>query len=716
MIAFMLIIQRDAILSPNFNDHASDNTFHVANTIEVARHLEKGDVFGFYDAFFTGVPLMGYYQPLMYLISASVYLILFKSVSVLVIHNTIVALVVSLFPVAVFYLGRSLRFNTGTSILSAFLSMLSIQGHGHSLEAYYELGTQTFALGALLFPLALGKYINFLGSHEKCVKDYLLVTWLLLLTLLAHQLSFYFLVISISVYTLIHLCYQSRDNLMREFRTLFLILFIFFLISSFWLYPKFFIHSEYSRTDLGSTRIQDNLMSSFTSKFFFDKLFSGEILDSTDNLGYDRDQNFKWATNKKYNRFPVITVFLFVGLAILIKKAKLLQAKQMIFLFLISIFLTIGMDDFPLLGLLPMSTNLQFLRFNFLFVLWSCFISAIGMMAFATFVASRAKKLHRFPYSREILVVAIILLFTYSALTERYFVSKDIARLDNPKIMSELETLLENAESGNVLLVNDASPTGFAPTFAAIKGFYTFGSLHIRLIEFARVINNPSTIATSPNLLDLYGVRYLLSQTDITDFAYPIKYGAKYGLYEYANSSFVSFFFPEFVPVEVFAENHAAVSKINSLWLDKYAIERIPHLIIKNDQQSENETILVDADLVILNKERYKGTAFLKTFSHHINYHTADVFTEEDRYLIMRRSYSQNWVPYIDGKRTTNYKISPYFNAVFVPKGQHLIEYRYQHSVIEWILRLISLSTLLLLLYLPRRINRPRVFSSFCIL
>ena len=50
-----------------------------------------------------------------------------------------------------------------------------------------------------------------------------------------------------------------------------------------------------------------------------------------------------------------------------------------------------------------------------------------------------------------------------------------------------------------------------------------------------------------------------------------------------------------------------------------------------------------------------------------------------------------DWNVYIDGKKTSNFKVSPYFNAVIVPSGRHLVEYKFQKQFYEKGLILLSI-------------------------
>ncbi len=76
------------------------------------------------------------------------------------------------------------------------------------------------------------------------------------------------------------------------------------------------------------------------------------------------------------------------------------------------------------------------------------------------------------------------------------------------------------------------------------------------------------------------------------------------------------------------------------------------------------------------------------------NYFSAKVSTPEESTLLLRATYHPFWQAFIDGQPVNTFMVEPAMTAIKVPKGNHLVEFKYYARVYKQILILVSLLTL----------------------
>ena len=67
---------------------------------------------------------------------------------------------------------------------------------------------------------------------------------------------------------------------------------------------------------------------------------------------------------------------------------------------------------------------------------------------------------------------------------------------------------------------------------------------------------------------------------------------------------------------------------------------------------------------------------------------------------MFKKTYTADWNVYIDNRPAKNIRISPYFNAVVVPEGKHLIEYKFQKKFYENLLLILSITFFLISVFI----------------
>ena len=80
------------------------------------------------------------------------------------------------------------------------------------------------------------------------------------------------------------------------------------------------------------------------------------------------------------------------------------------------------------------------------------------------------------------------------------------------------------------------------------------------------------------------------------------------------------------------------------------------------------------------------------------DYNSATITTDKDKFFYFKKTYYKGWQAFIDGKKVKTYYITPGFNAILVPEGEHKIEFKFKgHN--NYLLGLfLSLLTLIILI------------------
>ncbi|MFH0749589.1 MAG: YfhO family protein [Candidatus Gottesmanbacteria bacterium] len=143
------------------------------------------------------------------------------------------------------------------------------------------------------------------------------------------------------------------------------------------------------------------------------------------------------------------------------------------------------------------------------------------------------------------------------------------------------------------------------------------------------------------------------------------------------------------------------------------------YVVAKNDQEIMDRIYDPTTDLestVILENEPINGTVSLDTkdimksdvgiTSYGVNKVTMTVDAKQDGFVVLTDTYYPGWCAYIDGKKTQIYRADYTLRAVYVPKGQHKIEFVYMPQSFLIGIFTTSLGIILLCIFI---LNRKKV-------
>ncbi len=756
-IFFLLFFSKRFILGNNLSV-AGDVLYHYTNEYTLIKHIEGGGFFDFYEQFNSGYPMMNHYQPLYYSLVSFLYFFFLGLVPLTVIHNTFLVIVFSLTPLGVFYLLSKFRYNKMICGLGALLSVLPIGAFGHTIEAYNGPGILTFSLGALFYFFTFARFHEFVYYKKRHITDTVKLSIFFTLSFLAHQWIAYLLFITILIYLTVYFFFHAKkEEVLKLIKPLSIILIIPLLLASFWLIPKLTIYSEYALSS-DSLERTDSAFPGFTIKMFVEKLFNGELLDSTDNFNEDPGGNFRWSNNHDLHRFPILSIFSIIGFIILLFKIKGFNNKFFLLFFISSAALICGYDDIPVLRFMPLLESVAFVRFIFLFNLAAIVASAIAIYYVTDFFLKKLIAFYRIKRFNEVFYIIgtlLILSFFFSSpIRERYYSSNILMDFVDDKVISELKDIIisnniinknigfewrdqENKTIYNKILVEN---------YPRIYGNAVYSTIVASDSDIMRNIGRREII-DSENLMNLFNIEYVLTKRTtlkkIPDTLELIDESEHYKIYKRNKESGV-FEFSKYEPYMGVLDNSKNLLILNNEWINSYKIKVIPPIIYSRKIDSDlinrvnpsgilyfkKDGLISDYNLlkdlisrgikvvsstklpgsvyfypeksgkdIDLIEYTYAGPSSISDINHDINFYSAKVYVDSPRILVFKKSFSSNWNVFIDNKPAENMKVSPYFNAVMVPAGSHLIEYKFQKSIYEKFLLFISIIVFLFCVY-----------------
>src|SRR5215208_348995 len=219
-----------------------------------------------------GYPFFHYYQHLPHLVVAGVYLLLRGAVPLLVLYNGTLWLLLSVFPLSVFYSMRRLGFPGLPAAFAALVASLPATDgtlHGLDFSSYvwrgYGLYTQLW--GMVLLPLALAQGYAVLRQGQ----GYALAVALLAATTVSHLVFGYLAVGSLVVFCLAVSLRQAWVRLRR----LALMLGLLVLVTCYFVIPILLDSTYVNRTVWEPTQRFD----SYGAQWVLEMLFRGELFD-----------------------------------------------------------------------------------------------------------------------------------------------------------------------------------------------------------------------------------------------------------------------------------------------------------------------------------------------------------------------------------------------------------------------------------------------------
>ena len=239
---FLIFLVSFYAVSPSLQDGyltGWDNPAHLvhAKALVETLNVDSLGIWGWYPDWYLGVAHFIFYTPGFYFSVTGLYLSLLGFLSVNTCLKIVVALSYALFPVAIYWMTKSLGYGKRVALYAAVFSMAAHTICGLGIDAIYAIGLYNHHFSVLLFIVFLG-LLNRTMLNKKD-RLYLPAGLLLGFLFISHIITTFYTFLALGVYFVIGLIYRKRIS----FKKFFMIFLICFLTSAFWLYP--FLSSMY---------------------------------------------------------------------------------------------------------------------------------------------------------------------------------------------------------------------------------------------------------------------------------------------------------------------------------------------------------------------------------------------------------------------------------------------------------------------------------------
>ena len=720
-----------------------------------------------------GYPLPFYYQHLPHLATVLLTKILTPLMKILniecqmpncflfVTFRWIQYLLLSTFPLAIYYSARKFKLSKTASAFAALCSCLISTNFLYGLEygsyVWRGSGMYTQLWGMFFLPLALSHLFITITEGRGLIGSILLLT----ATFASHTVFGLIAVVSGILMVLARAPFDlaqgreiryhdgedTRKTILRIWRRLpstslragksaitrlVIVYAVSFLLLSYWLVPLV-LNSQYHNRSFWDAPWK---WDAFGFRETTTKFLNGELLD--------------------YGRVPILTLVTLLGFFVALRNFESLG-----FFVLLSALWFLSLFGRPTFGVLidelPVLRELHLHRLIAGFHLASLYLMGIGFAALVNVIAQFIARLlngrglpapnrmvsGKFATTIATGVVTLLLLpvfrerYQFLALNTQWIKENNISYRqdwqDFEKIVEKLRALpygrIYAGRAGNW---GKDFKVGMVQVYMVLNncGFDTVGWL-------------PETWSLNGDLeqffdegrwehYNLFNVRYVVAsdKQSLPSFAKLIESSGRYRLFEVdtsGNFAFVS------SPLLVRA-NKDSIFNLLHLWMDSGWVEKDLHPTIafgddsrftdydlriamktlnSYEQDGELHSLWEKNPFAEIPDTRYKilDTAKILEDIKGPNFFRAKVETSEPTILMLKASYHPQWQVFVDGKKKQTMMLAPMYIGVEIDEGTHQVEFRYQSSPPKKTLTIVSLMGLVGLLSFP--LLRSKLFPNY---
>ncbi|NOZ86684.1 MAG: hypothetical protein GXP49_10515 [Deltaproteobacteria bacterium] len=374
-LASLVVLVTTAPLFGVTMNRAGDDLYHLANEIQVAMAIKRGqNPFGPLDIIF-GTPILKFYQPLFYLITGSLHALF--GFNIVFLHNALTVLAFAASPLALHWSYRQIGLSSLASGLAALLTLASVAAFGNSYEAYFQAGIVTQSLGAVFFPLFIGAFAQLLKGKRGPVSTSALFG----LAFVSHAIMAVYAVLSGALMFLV-----GDFRLRRLFWKLASFSILCFVLVAFWLVP-FIQHQERHRPvpDLVARNGTTIWFTGLSPSQLDQQLFSGRLLDDAKVL-HSGHQGPADALTDRLNimgtltlRMPFVTILVLLGFFLALLHLHDFAHRFLVSGFVFSLIMLLGPDDVGWLYWIPFADRIQVFRAVYLVEFFAFGLAGAGL-------------------------------------------------------------------------------------------------------------------------------------------------------------------------------------------------------------------------------------------------------------------------------------------------------------------------------------------------
>ena len=633
-----------------------------------------------------GFPVFHYYQHLPHVTVAMAHVLTFQSFPLADMLNWTTYLLLSLFPLTIFWSLRRFGFDQLSAAMGGLVASLTATNSlwGFGFEGYvfrgWGLWSQLWAM--LLLPPALATGYRVLRDG----RGYFWATLLLAATLMSHLLYGYMAFLTLGILAFIQPMELSDPRsvlavLWRRWRRMIILFLLVVVVTSYFLVPVFL-----DRPYLNNNNLPQITYDSFGHSTVLQGLIKGYVFD--------------------FGRFPSLTILTAVGFVICLLRWRQERYMIPVAIFFIWLLLFFGRATWgTLIDLLPMSRDLHMIRFMAMVHLGGIYLMAVALAAPWRWVISRSNVWY---FAAVLALTLLVLIPAYSE--RRFYLAENSSYLaDNQQSLAkeeqELSALfgtLKKLPSGRIyagLPENWGSQyvVGRIPVYFLLQqeGLNMTGWLYHRFSltsEFERIFDE-----TSWEQYNLFNVRYVVAPKGQTfpRFVKPLEQFGRHHLYEVQTTGYF-----DLVDSDVtLAGDRADFFPAASSWAASRLLRVKQHpqvLIGRYSREIENSVPLSAAPDVIPKIQVSAGPSRGKVLSEEVgdNFFAAGVKVERDSLLMLKATYHPNWRATVNGVETDPVMLMPSVLGIQLPPGDHQVRMEYRPRRLRVVLLALGLLTL----------------------
>jgi hypothetical protein len=632
-----------------------------------------------------GYPLFHYYQHLAYFPPAVFYKLFSALVSLPDVFNWTDYLLLSLFPLSIYWSMRRFGFSRLTSALASVVSSLlatdGLYGFDYNSYVWRGYGLYTQLWGMVLLPPALAQGYTALKEG----RGYFWAALLLAATALAHLVFGYIALISLVLFAVLS---PSRREIFQRSRRFVLLLVSFALATAYFFIPLLRDSAYLNRSVWDAPEKYD----SYGFGGVMGRLFSGELFD--------------------YGRFPSLTILAGLGLAVCLWRWREERFRVPAALSVLWLLLYMGRPVWGFLfDLQPLGRDLYLHRLIAGVHVGGIFLIGLGLALPWRWALSRGGTLTRKGALYLLLPAVFTAAVLYPVFNERigYFDGNDTlmqfsrnANAIEERDVSALISRLQVSPPGRVYAGLAGTwgrdyKVGYVPMYSILSaaGLDMLGYLY-----HPWSLNGDIQVLFDerrPEEYNLFNVRYVVAPKDRTfpDFVRPVQDFGRHRLYEVQTTGY----FDLVDSPAAFTGSKRDFYPAASRWLssDLPAQKEHPALFLAGGAPDVAPVYpLTAAEQVIsglhLTPGPSRGTIVSQTTGE--DSYTAVVKVERESYLALKITYHPNWHAYVDGEEADTVMLMPSFEAVKLTPGAHLVRFEYRPPALRGYLLLLGLLSL----------------------
>ena len=655
-----------------------------------------------------GFPFFHYYQHLPHVSVALVHVATFKSIAVIDLMKWATYLLMSFFPLSVFWSLRLFGFDRLTAAMGGLVASLAatdlLFGFGYSSYSFLGFGLFSQLWAMVLFPLAIALGYRTLRDG----RGYFWATLLLAATLMSHLIYGYMAFITLGLLTLVPLFRLSESTefvptLLRQWKRMIGLLALVVVVTSYFLVPLLL--------DLPYVNDSGNLLPLFSDSFghsvVLQTLFEGDLFD--------------------FQRFPSLTILVFAGLGVCVVRWREERYLIPVGIFLLWLLLYFGRATWgPLIDLLPFLEFIHLHRFIAGVHLGGILLAAVALAAPWRWAVSRTRPGYlAVALAFTLLLMAPVYIERTSYASENSFIidESQASLVEEDEELNDLYRTLKELPPGRVY----AGPVGqvdqerwgldyrvgFVEVFTLLyaEGLDMMGDIyhHYSLPSDAvRAFDD-----SKQDQYDLFNVRYIVAPEDqeLPEFAKPLQQFGRHHLYEVETTGYFDLVDTRMV----FAGERTDFNPASLSWLDSElpGAKQYPVVLLDGSQDAVSPIPLAEASRAISEVQVSAASPFLGTIvSEDVgsDYFAAKVEVERASTLLIKATYHPNWQATVDGQKADTSMLMPGFMGVRLTPGDHDVRVEYSPRRFRLVLLVLGLVTLALV---PVVENRGTVLTGW---